>query len=137
MLSVHKNCITRFRDKIRKLNKKMRGSDIESSIKLMLPLIRGWVNYFGIAETKDLFKGLDGWIRRKIRAILWRQWKTPRTRFKRLKALDLGEASARRTAYAKCGPWRIARSPGIHKALSNSYIESLGYISMESLVARL
>jgi RNA-directed DNA polymerase len=115
----------------------MRGSDIESSIKLMLPLIRGWVNYFGIAETKDLFKGLDGWIRRKIRAILWRQWKTPRTRFKRLKALDLGEASARRTAYAKCGPWRIARSPGIHKALSNSYIESLGYISMESLVARL
>ncbi len=115
----------------------MRGMDIRSSIKLMLPLIRGWVNYFGIAETKELFKGLDVWIRRKIRGILWRQWKTPRTRFKRLIALELGETSARRTAYAKCGPWRIAKSPGMHKALSNSYIESLGYSTMESLAARL
>lgn len=115
----------------------MRGSDIKASIKLITPLIRGWVNYFGIAETKDLFKGLDGWIRRKIREILWRQWKKPRTRFKRLIALDLGEASAKRTAYAKCGPWRIAKSPGMHRALSNSYIERLGYISMESLAARL
>ena len=137
MLSVHKSSIMRFRDKIRKLNRKMRGSDIKASIKMITPLIRGWVNYFGIAETKNLFKGLDGWIRRKIRGILWRQWKKPRTRLKRLIALDLGEASARRTAYAKCGPWRIAKSPGMHNALSNSYIESLGYISMESLAARL
>lgn len=134
-IAVHESRVKRLKDKIRGLTKKMRGNKMTDSIrKLIMPITRGWANYFGIAEQRGTFESLDGWIRRKIRGILWRQWKKPRTRYKRLKALGLKEATAKRTAYSSKGPWRMARTPGMHKALSNSIIEEMGYVSMMSIV---
>ena len=113
----------------------MRGSKVTDSIrKLIMPITRGWANYFSIAEARSIFASLDGWIRRKIRGILWRQWKKPRTRCKKLIELGLKEQSARRWAYSSKGPWRMAKTYGMHKALSNSVIESMGYIPMMTLV---
>ena len=87
-IAVHESRVKRLKDKIRGLTKKMRGSKLTDSIrKFIMPITRGWANYFGIAEARGIFESLDGWIRRKIRGILWRQWKKPRTRCKRLIAL--------------------------------------------------
>jgi RNA-directed DNA polymerase len=134
-IAVHESRIKRFKDKIRGLTKKMRGLMIADSIqKMIMPITRGWANYFGIANERGIFENLDGWIRRKIRGILWRQWKKPRTRYKRLKALGLQEATAKRTAYSSKGPWRMARTYGMHKALSNSRIEEMGYRPMMNIV---
>jgi RNA-directed DNA polymerase len=80
-IAVHESRVKRFKDKVRGLTKKMRGSRLTDSIrKRLMPLTRGWANYFGIADEQGIFESLDGWIRRKIKAILWRQWKKPRTR---------------------------------------------------------
>lgn len=134
-IAVHESRIKRLKDKIRGITKKMRGSKVTESIrKRIMPITRGWANYFGIAEARSIFENLDGWIRRKIRDILWRQWKKPRTRYKRLMALGLKEHTARKTAYGGKGPWRMAKTYGMHRALSNGVIEAMGYTSMASIV---
>lgn len=134
---IHKSRTKRLKDKIRRLTKKMRGSKITDSIrKMIMPITRGWANYFKITGERGIFESLDGWIRRKIRCIMWRQWKKPKTRYKRLLALGIKEATARATGYSNKGPWRMARTHAIHKALSNNVIEALGYIPMAKIVAR-
>lgn len=132
---VHESRIKRLKDKIRGLTKKMRGSKLTDSVrKLIMPITRGWANYFGIAEEKDIFKNLDGWIRRKIRGIQWRQWKNPRTRFKKLIALGIRKETAKNHAYSNKGPWRMSQTYAMNKVLSNSIIESMGYTPMMVLV---
>ena len=133
--AVHESRVKRLKEKIRRLTRKMRGSELKESIrKQIMPITRGWANYFGLAEVRGIFEGLDGWIRRKIRGILWRQWKKPRTRYKRLIARGLKEPTAKKHAYSGKGPWRMAWTPGMHKAVGNAAIESMGYISMMSIV---
>jgi RNA-directed DNA polymerase len=134
-IAVHESRIKRLKDKIRGLTKKMRGSKVTDSIqKYIMPITRGWANYFSIAEVRSTFTMLDGWIRRKIRGILWRQWKKPRTRRKKLIELGVKAHLANSYAYSSKGPWRLARTHGMHKALSNSVIESMGYVPMMTLV---
>ena len=134
-ITVHESRIKRFRDKIRGITKKMRGNNITYSIQnYIMPITRGWANYFGIAETRMVFADLDGWIRRKIRGISWRQWKKPQTRYKRLVALGIKSHTAKRAAYSSKGPWRMAKTTAMHKALSNAVIEDLGYSSMFNIV---
>jgi group II intron reverse transcriptase/maturase len=134
-IAVHESRVKRFKDKIKGITKKMRGSKLTESIrKQLMPVTRGWANYFGIAEERRIFESLDGWIRRKIRDILWRQWKKPRTRRKRLITLGLKEHTATKTAYGGKGPWRMAKTQGMHKAVSNGVIEAMGYIPMTRIV---
>lgn len=134
-IAVHESRVKRLKDKIRGLTRKMRGNKMTDSIrKFIMPITRGWANYFSIAEARSVFGHLDGWIRRKIRGVLWRQWKKPRTRCKQLMALGVKENTAKKHAYSSKGPWRMAKSYGMHKAISNSEIESMGYIPMMTLV---
>ena len=134
-IAIHESRVKRLKDKIKGLTKKMRGSKITESIrKQIMPITRGWANYFGLAEEREIFEKLDGWIRRKIRGIFWRQWKKPRTRRKRLIALGLKENTARKVAYSSKGPWRMAKTQGMHRALSNGVIEALGYTPMMNIV---
>ncbi len=115
----------------------MRGSKLTVSIRKQLkPITREWANYFGLSGDRNVFESLDGWIRRKIRDILWRQWKNPRTRAKRLITLGLKEHTAWKTAYANKGPWRMAKTSGMHRAVSNGVIEAMGYVPMANIVAR-
>ncbi len=134
-IAVHPSRAKRLKDKIRGLTKKLRGSNVSDSIrKLIMPITRGWANYFSIAEVQNVFVSLDGWIRRKIRGLLWRQWKKPRTRLKKLMALGIKPGTARKCANAGKGPWRMAKNQCMHKALSNDAIESMGYTPMTTLV---
>lgn len=134
-ITIHESRVKRLKDKIKGLTKKMRGMKITDSIrKLIMPLTRGWANYFSIAETHGIFTTLDGWIRRKIRGILWRQWKKPRTRRKKLIELGIKDSTATKHAYSSKGPWRMSRTYCTHKALSNKYIENLGYKPMITIV---
>ncbi len=136
-IAMHESRIKRFKDKIKGITKKMRGSKLTESIrKRLMPITRGWANYFGLSGDRSIFELLDGWIRRKIRDILWRQWKTPRTRAKRLITLGLKEHTAWKMAYANKGPWRMAKTNGVHRAVSNGVIEAMGYVPMINIVAR-
>lgn len=138
IITVHAGRVKRFKEKIKGLTKKMRGNKIKDSIsKMIMPVIRGWANYFGIIGNRNIFDKLDGWIRRKIRCVIWRHWKESRTRYKRLINLGVSKEKAGNLAYSNKGPWRISKTPGMHQALSNNMIETLGYIPMMKITARL
>jgi RNA-directed DNA polymerase len=132
---IHESRVKRFKDKIRGLSREMRGGNLSANIRTwLMPIVRGWANYFKLAEEQQIFESLDGWIRRKLRVILWRQWKRPRTRSKRLIQLGLKASTANETAYSSKGPWRMARTPGMHKAVSNRVIARMGYVPMSTIV---
>jgi RNA-directed DNA polymerase len=134
-IKIHESRVKRFKTKIKGLTKKMRASRVTDCIqKLVMPIVRGWANYFSIAEEQGIFKRLDGWVRRKIRAILWRQWKKPKTRCEQLMKRGLKRESARDWANSSKGPWRMAHTYCMHKAVSNKILESMGYTPMMEIV---
>ena len=134
-IMVHGSRVKRLKDKIKGLTKKMKGRKVTDSIqKLIMPITRGWINYFKIVDVQGIFGNLDSWIRRKIRGLLWKQWKKPRTRLKKLIAKGIKPAVAKPYAYASKGPWRMSKTQVMHKAYSNREIESMGYIPMMTLV---
>ena len=97
--------VERLKDKLREMFRAGRGRNIAQVIEELTPVLRGWVNYFRLAEVKGVFEELDGWIRRKLRCILWRQWKRPYTRAKNLMKRGLGEERAWKSATNGRGPW--------------------------------
>lgn len=136
-IKVHESKVKRLKDKIKDLTKKMRGKNVKNSIqKLIMPITRGWVNYFKIVEARSIFDTLDGWIRRRIRGILWRQWKNAQGRMRNLIALGIKPLDAKKCAYAGKGPWRMSKTQFMNKAVSNKIIESMGYIPMMTLVGK-
>ena len=130
-LTLPRGTLQRLRGKVREvIGRRGRGQSVESVIKQLKPILRGWYNYYRFAETAWSFSGPDGYVRRRLRWLCWRHWKTPRTRRKRLIALGLRPDQARKTAYSNCGPWRCSRIPGVHQALSNSHFDKLGLFSL-------
>ena len=95
----------------------------------------GWRGYFGICETPSVLHRLDRWVRRRLRAIVWRQWKRGRTRFAALRRLGVGKDLAARTAGSAHGPWRISNSPALSYALPNAFFERLGLASLANQAA--
>ena len=90
----------------------------------------GWINYFGIAEGKNKIQNIEGWIRRRLRACIWKQWKLPRTRYKNLVKLGINKYEAYQYANTRKGYWRISKSPIVSRTLTNKYLEQTGYMSI-------
>lgn len=116
--------IKRFKGRIRELSGK--GRSIEETTERLSIYLRGWIGYFGFCQAKSVLKGLDSWLRRRLRCQLWRQWKRGRTRFAELKSRGVGKDLAAQTAGSALGPWHLSRSPALSFALPNSYFASLG-----------
>ena len=93
----------------------------------------GWRGYFGFCETPSVLSRLDQWIRRRLRAIVWRQWKRGRTRFAALRRLGVNKHLAAKTAGSARGPWRLSNSPALSYALPNAFFIRLGLATLASL----
>lgn len=130
LLRVAPQSVMRLKGKIKAVLRSARGWNIGKTIDTLNPLLRGWYQYYSLAETKNVFEELDGWLRRRLRVILWRQWKRPRTRIKRLMAQGLTEAHACICAYNGRGPWWNAGAPHLHKAFPKRYFARLGMFSL-------
>jgi RNA-directed DNA polymerase len=100
-------------------------------------VLRGWVQYFHLSEVKAAFEELDVWIRRKLRCIVWRQWKTPRSRFRKLQARGVSQGKAARAAWGRDGPWASAAGSAINVALLNKELVEMGLVSLLSEHRRL
>jgi RNA-directed DNA polymerase len=92
--------------------------------------VRGWINYFGIANSYQLCVDLDHWIRRRVRMAYWRQWRKPRTKVRNLMRLGVHVQAAVACGITSKGPWRSARTPGINQALSLKHLKSEGLYSL-------
>ena len=98
------------------------------------PKLIGWVSYFRKSEVRGVFKELDSWIRRKLRAILWRQWKRNWTRAKNLMRLGLSEAQAWISATNGRGPWVNAGASHMNRAVPTKYFSELGLVSLHQRI---
>jgi RNA-directed DNA polymerase len=118
--------IARFKQKARELTGRTRGISIEQMTKELASYLRGWKSYFGFCQTPSVLASLDQWIRRRLRSVIWKQWKRGKARFAKLCALGVGKDLAARTAGSAHGPWRIANSPALSYALPIAYFDALG-----------
>ena len=103
----------------------------------LAPVLRGWVAYFRLARNDKLLGRLDQWIRRLLRVIQWRHWKTPRTRLRRLKAAGVHGDVAAMAAYSGRGPWSCSAMGAINTAMSNQALKGMGLVSLQQEYRRL
>ena len=118
--------IVRFKRKVKELTGRSRGISIEQMTKELADYLRGWQAYFGFCETPSVLGDLDQWLRRRLRAVIWKQWKRGKGRFRKLCELGIGKDLAARTAGSPLGPWHIANSPAMSFAFPLAYFDSLG-----------
>lgn len=134
-LKVPKEIQKRFRKKAKLLFRMGRGRNLQRFIHDTLnPFLRGWATYYRLCKVKTMVEELDGWIRRRLRLVTWRQWKRPRTRLKRLIAAGLDSDRARRSAYNGLGPWWNSGASHTNQALPNSFFAGLGLVSLRQLM---
>jgi len=115
-----------FKHRIRETTRRAKGVSMEATIAELAPYLRGWRGYFDFCETPDVLIYLTRWVRLRLRAALWRQWKTPRRRRAALLALGVRPRLASNTAGSGRGPWYLARAKALSVGLSNAYFKSLG-----------
>jgi RNA-directed DNA polymerase len=118
--------LVRFKRKVRELTGRTRGISIEQMAKELASYLRGWKGYFGFCQTPTVMGQLDRWIRRRLRSMIWKQWKRGRVRFAKLCALGVSKDLAAKTAGSAHGPWHTANSPALSYALPNAYFDKLG-----------
>jgi RNA-directed DNA polymerase len=118
--------ILRFKERIRELTCRTRGISMEQRAKELSTYLRGWRGYFGFCQTPSILYRLDQWLRRRLRSVLWKQWKRGNKRFAELRKRAIGHDLAAKTAGSAHGPWHLANSRALAIALPNSYFDSLG-----------
>jgi RNA-directed DNA polymerase len=118
--------LVRFKRKVRELTQRTRGISIEQMTKQLSGYLRGWKSYFGFCETPSVLETLDQWIRRRLRSVIWKQWKRGTLRFAELCALGVSKNLAAKTAVSAHGPLRIANSPALNIAFPIACFEALG-----------
>ena len=126
----HSQTLQKFKQQVRRLTNRNWGVSMRYQLFKTSQFIRGWINYFGIANCYQLCVDLDHWIRRRVRMAYWRQWRKPRTKVKNLMRLGVHVRSAVACGITSKGPWRSAKTPGIQQALSNAYLKSEGLYAL-------
>jgi RNA-directed DNA polymerase len=122
--------LDRFKQRIREITRRAKSVSLETTMEELAPYMRGWRSYFGFCETPEVLITLTRWVRLRLRAALWRQWKTPRRRRAALIELGMSPRLASNTAGSGRGPWYLARAKALSVGLSNAYFKSLGLPSL-------
>lgn len=122
--------LQKFKQKIRCLTNRNWGVSMSYQLFKTSEFMRGWINYFGIANCYQLCVDLDHWIRRRVRMAYWRQWRKPRTKVRNLMRLGVHVQAAVACGITSKGPWRSSKTPGINQALSNGYLKSQGLYAL-------
>ena len=124
---VHPKSVIKMKNKIRELTDRHNGWGNEYRALKLTQFIRGWVNYFGMADMKRLLQSNDEWLRHRIRAIYWKQWKKVKTKFKELKKLGVEEERAWICANMRNGNWFCSGYITLQGAFNNKKLRELGY----------
>ena len=128
LLKVHPKSIAKMKEKIKTLTSRSNGwGDARRKVALR-QYITGWVNYFKLAEMKWLLKDIDGWYRRRIRMVIWKQWKRVRTRYKNLIKLGASSSQAHMCSNTRKSYWRTANSKVMSMFVTNASLQKAGYL---------
>lgn len=129
-IRIAKKSVKKFKQRVRELTCRSKSISMGHRIEKLNQYLMGWCGYFSLAETPSVFKALDGWIRRRLRMIVWKQWKRVRTRYRNLVRLGVHPEKAYIWANTRKSYWRISNSPILHKTLGNSYWNNQGLKSL-------
>ena len=125
---VHPKSVAKMKARLRSLTERSNGWSNKSRAERITRFIRGWVNYFKLADMKGLMKETDEWLRRRIRAVYWKQWKKIRTRYRMIAQFGIPKWKVHEMANCRKGVWRSALM--LNSVLTNKEIASRGFISM-------
>ena len=125
-IRIHWKSIKRLKERVREITARRRGRSLLQVIGELREFMNGWWNYFGITESFNRLRPLAHWIRRRLRAVIWKHWKNRRTRVGELLKRGVSRDYAVTTGCARKGPWRMSRVKWVHIALPDSYFTSRG-----------
>ena len=129
-IRVHQKSLKKAKDKLRTLTKRNRGIKVRQVMAEVKRYMQGWLNYYGMAEMKNTLKEWDGWLRRRLRAYIWKQWKKPKTRYRNLLKLGIPKKYAEWTARCRRGYWFVAGTTSVGRAISNERLVRAGYLGL-------
>ena len=118
--------LARFKARVREITRRTKRVSLARLVAELSRYLVGWRGYFGFCETPSVLLRLDRWVRRRLRAFVWQQWKRGRTRFAALRRLGINRHLAAKTAGSAHGPWRLSNSPALAYALPNAFFARLG-----------
>jgi RNA-directed DNA polymerase len=127
--------LARFKERARELTRRARGISLQQMVEDLRVYLVGWLGYFGYCQTPTVLRMLEQWIRRRLRAVAWMQWRNGWNRFDQLSKRGVPRRLAAQTASSAHGPWRIAASPALNIALSNKTLAALGLPPMVPKIA--
>lgn len=129
-LTIAKTSLQRLMQSVREILKRGRGRHIRRVIEDLVPVLRGWASYFSLVDVKRPLEVLDQWVRRRLRDLIWRQWKRPRTRHRKLLAVGLDAQRAWKSSGNGRGPWWNAGALHMRHALPNRWFAQRGLVSV-------
>ncbi len=124
--SIAPKAMRRFKERVREITRRNRGVSMKCMVEELSAFLRGWRAYFGFCQTPEVFNSLDSWVRRRLRAVQWKQWRRPQRRCAALLKGGVSWVFAVTTAASAHGPWHLARCQAVQVALPNAYFDSLG-----------
>ncbi len=129
---VHAKSWKKIKDKLRALTARSKCGSIVKAMKRIKVVMRGWLNYYGIADMKNNIEALNGWLYRRIRMCIWKQWKLPRTRKRKLVGLGVAEHYAATIAYDRKGYWFNANNKAVKWALNKERLIHWGFYDLST-----
>jgi group II intron reverse transcriptase/maturase len=129
--------VERLAEKVRHITRRTSAEALPSILERLNRLVNGWVGYYQLADTPSVFKELDEWLRHRLRQLLWKRWKRPKTRYREMVARGAPPTSAREAAGSGKGPWRLSASPPVQQALNNAYWRAQGLMGFSDRYQRL
>ncbi len=129
-IRVHAKSLRKAKQKLKELTSRSQGRNVRKVMENVKVFIRGWLGYFGIASMKTTMQEWDGWLRRRIRMYIWKQWKKPRTRVQNLMKLGVPEWRACEVAYSQKSYWRSAKHASVNMAITSKRLARAGYFSL-------
>lgn len=129
-LKIAEGSLKRLKDRVREIAAGNASRNLVATINELNPVLRGWMSYFRLTEVKGALQDLDGWVRRKLRCLLWRQWKRPASRYRKLQGRGLDAKRAWKSASNGRGPWWNAGANHMNTAYPKSFFDVLGLVSL-------
>ena len=123
----HSKSKAKIKAKLKQKTKRNRGVSLDVILKEIHQQMTGWINYYGISTMKKFMSDLNGWLKRRLRQYIWKQWKNPRTRRRKLRALGIEKQKAGKWSNTRKGYWRMSRSHVLHYSLTDTELARLGY----------
>ncbi len=127
-LRVHGESVRKMKDKVRTITSRRNGISYESLKRKLKQFVTGWVNYFKLADMKNLLRETDKWLRRRLRMFIWKRWKKIKTRYKMLKRLGYNHSNAKKYANTRKGYWPVAGSQILSCSITDDKLRKAGYL---------